>query len=579
VDLRAPGRYHNRVTRSQDGPPDAPTDAELGTVQLDASDPTGRHGDTFPRLDPEMVARVAAYGTEEQVTAGTSLFKQGDRSVDFFVVLAGAVEIFELDPLGHPSVITVHGEHQFTGELDLFNDRRVLIGGRAATDARLIRVAHREFRHMLGNEPDIAELVTRAFILRRVRLIQNAQAGVLLIGSPHNNDTQRIVRFLTSNGYPHRMIDVDEAPEAASFMSCFGIAAAELPAVIDAEHKVHRKPTNSALADVLGLTEVLDPTHVYDLAVVGAGPGGLAAAVYGASEGLDVIVLEGHAPGGQAGTSSKIENYLGFPTGISGQALAGRAQVQAQKFGAKLAVSRHVIGIECERKPYRLLLDDGTAVTTRAVVIATGARYRRLPLENFARLEGQGIHYAATAMEERLCAGSEVAVIGGGNSAGQAAMYLSRRSAHVHILIRGPSLAASMSSYLIERIGASPRITLHPESEVTALEGEGYLERVSWKNRRTGESTTRDVRNMFVMIGAAPNTAWLRGCVELDAHGFVKSGSVTEGPGASPYSTTLAGAYAVGDVRSGSVKRVASAVGEGSVVVQAIHAWLNPIGV
>ncbi|MBC8067271.1 MAG: FAD-dependent oxidoreductase [Deltaproteobacteria bacterium] len=546
-------------------------------VALDPSDPYARQSQTFPRLEPEQLERIVGYGTEERVPAGAALFKQGDRSVDFFVVLEGTVEIFDIDPRGEPSVIVVHGEREFTGELDLFNDRRVLLGGRAGTDARIIRVPHREFRHMLGNEPDIAEVVTRAFILRRVGLIRNAQAAAVLIGQAHGAETQRLARFMTYNGYPHRVLDVDESPEAASFLACFSIDRASLPAVIDAAHNVLLNPSNSALADALGLTEQLDASHVYDLAVVGAGPGGLASAVYGASEGLDVVVLEGHAPGGQAGTSSKIENYLGFPTGISGQALAGRAQVQAQKFGAKLAVSRHVVGIDCEEHPYRLKLDDGTSVATRAVVIATGARYRRLPLENFARFEGQGIHYAATAMEERLCAGSEVAVIGGGNSAGQAAMYLSRTCERVHILIRGPGLAATMSSYLVERLAASPRVTLHADSEVVALDGDLYLQQVSWRNRKTGETTTRELRNMFVMIGAAPNTDWLHGCLELDAHGFVKTGGITEGPGASPYATSRPGVYAVGDVRGGSVKRVASAVGEGSVVVQAIHGWLNPI--
>ena len=322
-----------------------------GDVALDPSDPHARQGQTFPRLGPEQIERIAGYGTEERVAAGTTLFQQGDRGVDFFVVVDGTVEIFELDPHGQPSVIVVHGEREFTGELDLFNDRRVLVGGRAGSEATVIRVAHREFRHMLGNEPDIAEVVTRAFILRRVGLIRHAQAGAVLIGSPHAAETQRIVRFMTYNGHPHRVIDIDESPEAASFLTCFELDRSRLPAVIDVAHNVLLSPSNGTLADALGLTEQLDATHVYDLAIVGAGPGGLASAVYGASEGLDVIVLEGHAPGGQAGTSSKLENYLGFPTGISGQALAGRAQVQAQKFGAKLAIPRHVIGLDCAQHP------------------------------------------------------------------------------------------------------------------------------------------------------------------------------------------------------------------------------------
>lgn len=544
---------------------------------LDPSDPYARRDQTFPRLEPEQIERIAGYGQQERVPAGTELFHQGDRGVDFFVVVEGTIEIVELDPCEQPAVIVVHGEHEFTGELDLFTDRSVLVTGRVAVDATIIRVAHDRFRTMLGNEPDLAEIITRAFILRRVGLIQHAQAGAVLLGSTHAADTQRIARFLTANAYPHRLVDVDESREAASFLAYFDIERSRLPAVIDTVHGVLLDPSNGALADALGLTAPLDASHVYDLAVVGAGPGGLAAAVYGASEGLDVIVIEGHAPGGQAGTSSKIENYLGFPTGISGQALAGRAQVQAQKFGARLAVSRHVVGLECSEQPYRLRLEDDMVVSTRAVVIATGARYRRLPLEGYARFEAQGIHYAATAMEERLCAGQEVVVIGGGNSAGQAAMYLSRSCAHVHVVIRGPGLAATMSSYLVERLAASPRVTLHPDSEVVVLDGDAYLQRVGWRNRRTGETTVREIHDVFVMIGAEPNTEWLRGCVELDAAGFVRTGARTEGPGASPYATSLPGVYAVGDVRGGSVKRVASAVGEGSVVVQAIHGWLHPM--
>jgi thioredoxin reductase (NADPH) len=546
-------------------------------ADLDPSDPYARHAQTFPRLSPAMVARAATYGTTESVAAGAMLFRQGDRGVDFFVVLDGAIEIFDLDAIGRPTVITVHHEGEFTGEVDLFNDRRVLVNGRAGEDSRVLRVAHADFRRMLAAEPDISEIVTRAFMLRRIGLIRHGQAGVLVIGRPQCADTLRILRFLAANAYPHRHIDASNASEVACVVDHFGIDPAKLPAVIDGEHRVLLSPDNATLADALGLTETIDEDHVYDLVVVGAGPAGLAAAVYGASEGLDTIVIEGHAPGGQAGTSSKIENYLGFPTGVSGEALAGRAQVQAQKFGAKLAVSRPAVALECDALPYRVRLADGKRVATRGIVIATGACYRRLPLENFARFEGQGIHYAATAMEERLCVDQEVVVVGGGNSAGQAAMYLSQRSKHVHILIRGRDLSASMSAYLVSRIHASEHITLHIECEVVALEGDNVLRTVGWRHRPSGEVTTRDIRNMFVMIGAAPNTEWLRGCVELDDNGFVRTGYQSDTPGASPYATSRPGIWAVGDVRAGSVKRVASAVGEGSVVVQAIHAWLNPL--
>jgi thioredoxin reductase (NADPH) len=350
-----------------------------------------------------------------------------------------------------------------------------------------------------------------------------------------------------------------------------------LPVVIAPGEGVLHNPSNAELADALGLTEALDPNAIYDVAVVGAGPAGLAAAVYAASEGLRTIVVESLAPGGQAGTSSKIENYLGFPTGISGQALAGRAQVQAQKFGARLAISRSAVRLDCDRHPYGVGLEDGRTVAARAVVIASGARYRKLAVPDYARYEGKGIHYAATAMEAKLCAGEEVAVVGGGNSAGQAAVFLSRTVAHVHVVIRGAGLAATMSDYLVRRIAFSPRITVHPRTEITGLAGAAALRGVTWTDRDSGESETRPVGNLFVMIGAEPNTDWLDGCLALDDKGFIRTGQDADGrPLASPYGTTLPGIYAVGDVRSGSVKRVASGVGEGSVVIQAVHQFLNP---
>jgi thioredoxin reductase (NADPH) len=347
--------------------------------------------------------------------------------------------------------------------------------------------------------------------------------------------------------------------------------------VISSRERVLRNPTTWALADDLGLTEAIDPARVYDVAIVGAGPAGLAAAVYAASEGLDTIVIEGIAPGGQAGTSSKIENYLGFPTGISGEALAGRAQVQAQKFGARLAISREVAGFDCDEQPYRLRLCDGQEVKSCAVVIATGARYRKLELPNYAQFEGQGIHYAATAMEAQLCGGEEVVVVGGGNSAGQAAVFLSRTSAHVHILVRASGLAATMSDYLVQRIEQSSKITVHAGVEISALEGDERLRAVTWTHSDTGETETRSVGNVFMMIGAEPNTSWLGGCLALDAKGFVRTGRSADGMAlASPYATEKPGLFAIGDVRSGSVKRVASGVGEGSVVIQAVHQFLNP---
>lgn len=542
----------------------------INPVVDDPTDPYRRETQTFPRLTPEMASRVAAFGHEERLDAGHVVFARGERSVDFFLVLEGAIEIYELTPDGVPHVFTIHGERQFTGELDLFNDRQILVSGRAAASTRVVRVPRSSFRRLIAAEPDIGEIIMRAFILRRVGLLKHAQGGVVLIGPSHGGDTVRLRQFLTRNGYPHRLLDTETDPDAEGFLDCFGLTAAQLPVVI-VDDEALRNPTNVDLAERLGLTITVDPAHVHDVAIVGAGPAGLAAAVYAASEGLDTIVLEGTAPGGQAGTSSKIENYLGFPTGISGQALAGRAQTQAQKFGARLAVSRDVVAIDCKRTPFELTLQGGATVRARAVVVATGARYRRLDVPEQGRFEGRGLHYAATAVEAQLCGAETVAIVGGGNSAGQAAVYLSRTVAHVHVLVRGPGLAATMSRYLIERIDASPKITLHPYTEIVALEGEERLRAVRWRDRRTGVEQTHAIGHVFVMIGAAPNTEFLRGCVDLDAHGFVVTGQ-----GSSPFGSSQPGVFAVGDVRAGSVKRVASSVGEGSVVVHAIHRFLAP---
>ncbi|MDB5367019.1 MAG: Thioredoxin reductase [Rhodospirillales bacterium] len=524
-----------------------------------------------------MAARAVSYGSEERLPKGTLLFERGERSVDFFIVIEGTIEIFELDEDGAPNVFTVHDERQFTGELDLFNNREVLVSGRTGTDSRVVRVKRADFRRLVTGEPDIGEIIMRAFILRRVGLIRHGQGGVVLIGPGHGGEMLRLKRFLTRNGYPHRLLDTEVDPDADGFLDCFRLTADQLPVVITPDHRVLRNPATSALADALGLTEEIDPSRVYDVAVVGAGPAGLAAAVYGASEGLDTIVLEALAPGGQAGTSSKIENYLGFPTGISGQALAGRAQVQAQKFGARLAISRSATGIECAVTPYRILLEDKRSIQARAIVIATGARYRKLDVPDYERFEGQGIHYAATPMEAQLCGGEPVIVVGGGNSAGQAAVFLSRTAAHVHILVRARGLAATMSDYLVQRIEQSPHITLHAQTEITALDGDERLRSVTWTHRTNGESATHPVGNIFVMIGAEPNTEWLDFCLELDGKGFVRTGRGADGvPLSSPYATTRPGIFAVGDVRAGSVKRVASSVGEGSVVIQAVHQFLHP---
>ncbi|MEJ0092656.1 MAG: FAD-dependent oxidoreductase [Methylocella sp.] len=534
-----------------------------------------REAQTFPRLTYEQAARAASFGTQEDLPKGALIFERGQRSVDFFLVLEGEIEVFDQGDECQPQVFVVLTGRQFTGEINHFNERQVLVSARAGSASRVVRIKRADFRRLLATETDIGEIIMRAFILRRVGLIRHTHGAVSLIGPAHGGDTIRIRRFLTRNGYPHRMLDTESDPGADGFIDCFGLIPAQLPVVIDARYRVLRNPSIPALADALGLTETIDPTRVHDVVVVGAGPGGLAAAVYAASEGLDTLVIEGQSPGGQAGTSSKIENYLGFPTGITGQALAGRAQIQAQKFGAKLAISRDVAGIDCFCQPMALRLEGGGVVRTETLVIASGALYRKLDIKNYEQFEGQGIHYAATAMEANLCRGEEVIVVGGGNSAGQAAVFLSRQTAHVHMVVRRKDLAATMSHYLIERIEASPRITLHTQTEIIRLHGEEKLSQVTWINRANGKSETLMIGNIFVMIGAAPNTDWLEGCLTLDEKGFVATGCGADRADVSRYATSRPGIFAIGDVRSGSVKRVASAVGEGAVVVADIHQFLE----
>jgi thioredoxin reductase (NADPH) len=539
-----------------------------------SSDPYERPAQTFPKLPPEVIDRIKPYGRPDSFDGGAYLFRVGDRNVDFFLVLEGAVDILESDGHGGHALVITHEAREFTGELDHLSGRAVLVCARAAQPTRVIRVTRSAFRRMASIEPDIAQIILRAFILRRVGLIQHPEGGIVLAGSTYSGDTLRIQTFLTRNGYPHRLLDTEVDSDAASAFQSFHLDTLALPVVIIDGRTVLQNPQNGELADALGITEEIDPGRVYDVAVVGVGPAGLAAAVYAASEGLDTIVIEAVGPGGQAGSSSGIENYLGFPTGISGQALAARAQIQAQKFGARLAVARSAISLDCTSIPFRLRMEGGGVVATRAVVIASGARYRRLEVPNLARFEGQGVHYAATSIEGRLCAGGDVIVVGGGNSAGQAAVFLSGKASHFHMLVRAHGLAETMSDYLVRRIEESPRITLHTQCAVTSLLGDQYLEAVRWRDR-DGVETAHPTSNLFLMIGAVPNTDWLDGCVAVDAKGFVKTGQITDGKTPiSPYQTSIPGIFAVGDVRANSVKRVASSVGEGSVVVHAIHGWL-----
>ena len=542
------------------------------TVLLD-NDAYANRDLVFPKLTQPMVDRSLSYGVIETYAAGATIYERGVRGVDFLIVLKGSVLITGASEHGSESVVTIHEAREFTGELDLFSHREALVTARAATAVEVLRMGRERFREYVAAETDISDIILRAVILRRLGLIQHLQAGAVIVGAGHATATLRLQNFLTRNGYPHRFIDVESDADGGGMVTSFALQANDMPVVISGSN-VYRNPEIPALADALGIAERFDPATVFDVAVVGAGPAGLAAAVYAASEGLTTIVIEGNAPGGQAGTSSRIENYLGFPSGISGMELAAQAQTQAQKFGAKLAVSRNVVRLDCGSSPYRLALEGGMEVQARSVVVASGARYRRLAIPNYQRFEMEGVHYSATAIEARLCNEQEVVVVGGGNSAGQAAVYLAGFARHVHILIRGEKLAASMSEYLVQRIAASKHITLHIQSEITALEGDQHLESVTWRNVRLGTTQTHEIANIFVMIGATPCTEWLDTCVALDRKGFVVTGQAST-DGATSYRTSLPGVFAVGDVRAGSVKRVASGVGEGSVVVADIHRYLK----
>jgi thioredoxin reductase (NADPH) len=533
-------------------------------------------GQRYPRLSPETVARISTHGRSGVFDGGEYLYEVGDRDVDFFVVLDGAVDILESDGRGGHILITTHDAGQFTGELNLLAGRAVLVCARAQRRTRVLRFTQFGFRNLVRAEPDVGEIILRAFVLRRVWLREHVSGSTIIVGAAQSACTLRIQSFLIRNGYPQRLLDISRDPLGQEALKVFHIDEGSLPVVILGGEKVLVRPSNHELAGALGINEELDPSHAYDVAVIGAGPAGLAAAVYAASEGLDTVVIEAVGPGGQAGSSSKIENYLGFPTGISGQDLADRAQVQAQKFGARLVIASAAVNIDCSGFPYGVDLEDGNRVAARSVVIATGARYRRLNVPNLRQFEGLGVHYAATAVEGRLCAGSEVVVVGAGNSAGQAAVFLASTAQHVHMVVRGNGLAETMSDYLVTRIQESPRITVHPRCEVTSLIGRISLEAVCWR-QSDGNETKRPASNIFPMVGAVPNTDWLTGTLGLDSHGFIKTDHAHEqlSPVSMRFATSVPGIFAVGDCRSGSIKRVAAGVGEGAMVIHAIHQWLR----
>ena len=544
-----------------------------------------RREQMFPRLEGKALARLVALGQRRRVLAGEILFEQGDRNTHFYVVLSGSLEVVRPSQTGTEEVVRVHGPGEFAGEVNVLLGRASLARGRMREDGEVSVLDRDRLRQVVVVDSELSDILMRAFILRRVALIAQQKGDVTLVGSRHSGRTLRLREFLTRNGYPHVYLDLETEPGVLELLDRSHVGVRDIPVVICRGETVLRNPEIPDLAETLGLRADWDERTVRDVVVVGAGPSGLATAVYAASEGLDTLVLEAESPGGQAGCSSKIENYLGFPTGISGEALAGRAFTQAAKFGAEISVARTAVHLDCSKWPYALAVDGGRTVCTRSVVVASGARYRRLPLPELERFDNNGVYYAATPVEAQLCGGEEVVVVGGGNSAGQAAVFLSQRARHVHMLVRSGGLAESMSRYLICRIKDTPNITLRTHTELVAMEGDDHLEQVRWR-AEGGEIETRPLRHVFLMTGADPNTPWLGGCLQLDGHGFVKTGSdlsreelqAAQWPLARapyPLESSLRGVFAVGDIRSGSVKRVAAAVGEGSACVQLIHKILR----
>jgi thioredoxin reductase (NADPH) len=540
----------------------------------------------FPTLTEAQIARVASHGHLRKVERGEVLVKAGARNASFFVVVSGRLEIVQLSGEVE-TILVVHKPGQISGELNLLSGRRAVFSIRAGEAGEVIEVDHEQLLALVQTDADLSEILMRAFLLRRARLVASGIGDVVLIGSTHLQETLRIQEFLTRNSHPYRYIDLDRDTDAQALLDRFRVAVTDIPVIICRSEVVLRNPSNRDIADCLGFNDPIDQAEMHDTVVVGAGPSGLAAAVYAASEGLDVLVLESGAPGGQAGSSSRIENYLGFPSGISGQELTARAYSQTLKFGAHLMVTKAAKRLRCNTRQYIIETDDGAQILARTVIIATGAEYRKLPLDNISRFEGAGVYYSATFVESQLCAGEEVCVVGGGNAAGQAAVSLAQSARHVHMLVRSDGLAETMSRYLIRRIEEDPRITVHTRTEIAALEGEDHLETVHLRQRDDGTKTERkDLRHVFVMTGANPSTRWLDGCVALDDHGFIKTGPELSADELSAANWALArpphlletskpGVFAVGDVRAGNIKRVASAVGEGSIAVSFVHKALQ----
>ncbi len=538
-----------------------------------------RRQQMFPTLEPAEVERLRRFGAARTYAPGQAIFKVGEAGHGLFIILAGHVEISQQDPSGRRKLIVTHEPGSFMGELAQLGGRAALVDAHAQDAVEAIAIPPAQLRALLIAEAELGERIMRALILRRVGLIQDGVGGPVIIGAASNGDVLRLANFLSRNGQPHQRLDLEADPEAKTLIERFHLDPARLPIVLCPNGQLLLNPTEPDLARCIGLVGPIDPEHVFDVAVVGAGPAGLATAVYAGSEGLSVLVLDCRAFGGQAGASARIENYMGFPTGISGMALMARAFNQAQKFGAEMAIPDEATGLLCPSdsgdRHFGLKLANGERIRTRAVVVASGARYRRLDAENLHEFEGSSVHYWASPLEGKLCAAQEVALVGGGNSAGQAAVYLASQAAKVWFLVRGSDLGTHMSRYLVDRISSLPNVEVLTHTHVTALEGNnGMLDAIRWRQGNDGKEERRALRHLFLFIGADPNTDWLTGSgIALDAKGFVLTGADAASD-RRPQETSCRGVFAAGDVRAGSVKRVAAAVGEGAQVVAALHAFL-----
>jgi thioredoxin reductase (NADPH) len=539
----------------------------------------------FPVLSETDLNALKARGQIREVRAGETLFRQGDRNRPFIVVLEGAVEIVETSR-GTPHSIVVHQPGQFSGDVDLLSGRAVLVNGEVIRDGRVLELSPADLRRAVDELPELGEIIIKAFLMRRSLLLGDEFVGVRIVGSRFSPDTHRLRDFATRNEVPVQWIDLDSDEQADTLLRQLNVPPSATPIVLGREGQWKSNPSNADFAHCIGLETTLEADHVYDLIVVGAGPAGLAASVYAASEGLDVLTTDKLAAGGQAGTSSRIENYLGFPAGISGSELTRNATLQAQRFGARISVPTIVKSLGIDGGERVVSLGDGTRLRTRCVLVASGVQYRKLDVARLAEFEGAGVYYAATPMEARQCRDENAVVVGGGNSAGQAVVYLARHARQVHVVLRGQDLDASMSRYLVDRIEQTPNVTVHRGTQVTALDGNGRLSAV--EIRTAGLKPERiEIASLFLFIGADPNTGWLAGCVDLDRTGFVLTGTTLspalrdterwQSSGRGPFllETSLPGVFAAGDVRSGSVKRVSSAVGEGAMAVSFVHAHIG----